>query len=180
MDELQCTVINGNTNLADFCCGNDSVDALIHKAPYRHALHQCRTIQVCLEGHILGVFTLSISGISMEETNTHMADYYGDSPQFGALRLDYVAVDRRVQNKGIGRRILAYVVTLAKAMYRDWPVRVLILDALREKVAWYSRCGFDVMDKGDLQADTPTVRMFLDLMSEDEKAALDTQLETCY
>lgn len=178
MDELQCTDISGNTNLSEFNCGNSSVNNLLRKAPYRHALHQARTVQVCLGGQLLGVFTLSISNISMENTDTHMADHYEDDPTFGAVKLDYIAVDHRIQNRGIGTRILAYVVTLAQMMYRDLPVRVLILDALRDKVPWYTRCGFEVMDKRELQANAPTVRMFLDLMPENEKMALDMELET--
>lgn len=180
MDELQCTVISGNTDLSGLDCGNASVNEMLRKSPYRHALHQARTVQVCLGAHRLGVFTLSVSNISMENTDTHMADHYWDSPSFGAVKLDYIAVDHRLQNRGIGKSILAYVVSLAQKMYLDWPVRVLILDALREKVEWYRCCGFDVMDNREMQSDTPTVHMFLDLMPEAEKAALDADLETGY
>ena len=81
-------------------------------------------------------------------------------------------MDARIHGRGIGSAILHSVITQARELAKDWPIRLFVLDALREKVSWYRDRGFDALIRTDLDKKTETVGMYLDLSSKEELDAL--------
>lgn len=88
-------------------------------------------------------------------------------------------MDARIQNHGIGSTILNSVIARVKELARDWPVRLFILEALRERVSWYLDKGFDALDSADLDGNSGTVWMYFDLISAEEGAALREYADHC-
>ena len=73
--------------------------------------------------------------------------------------------------------MLEYLVKDARTLSEHWPVRLLFLDALRNKVDWYIGKGFAPLNSADLSGDSPTVRLYIDLMSAEEKEKLDYYIQ---
>ncbi len=150
MGTLESIPLEGEDVLQGFDCGNASVNALVAESFYPHLLKQSRTYQVKLQNQTVGFYSLSVRGVSLLNSDAPVAEFYFKEPSFGAICLDYLAVDARIHGRGIGSAILHSVITQARELAKDWPIRLFVLDALREKVSWYRDRGFDALIRADL------------------------------
>ena len=125
----------------------------------------------------VGFFSVSIRGISFEDSDAPIASFYEKTPTYGAVMIEFIAVEKKVQKKGIGTTALSYVVQEAKELSAHWPVRVLVLDALRERIDWYIQRGFAPINTADLTRSSPSVRLYIDLMPEDEQTTLNQYIQ---
>ena len=165
MGTLDYSIIRIAGDVDEFDCGNASINQLVSRSLYPTLLKQTRTYKISMKGHRIGFCSVSILAISLEGSDAPIAESFEGTPTFAAVKLDYVAVDKRVQNRGIGTNVLDYVVDEARGLSKVWPVRILVLDALREKLAWYTERGFQAINSSDLSSTTPTVRLYIDLIS---------------
>lgn len=165
MGTLDYSLIQIVEDIDQFDCGNASINQLVSRSIYPTLLKQTRTYKISMKGHRIGFYSVSILAISLEGSDAPIAESFEGTPTFAAVKLDYVAVDKRVQNHGIGTNVLAYVVDEARELCKVWPVRILVLDALRDKLTWYTERGFRAINSSDLVRTTPTVRLYIDLIS---------------
>ena len=165
MGTLDYSLIRNAEDIDKFDCGNASINQLVSRSLYPTLLKQTRTYKISMKGHCVGFCSVSIMGISLEGSDAPIAESFEGTPTFAAVKLDYVAVDKRVQNYGIGTIALDYVVDEARELCKVWPVRILVLDALRDKLNWYTDRGFQAINSSDLASSTPTVRLYIDLIS---------------
>lgn len=179
MAELRCTAVESKAELQNFDCGNYSINQLIKKSYFRHILRQALTCKVTFKGHRVGFYTVSVLSIRLENSDASITEYYDDLPSFGVIKLDYIAVDKNVQKRGIGSTILVHIVQCAKSLHQQWPVRILVLDALRSKINWYLSHGFEAINTHDLSGTSETVCMYLDLMPEKEKEKIEKYVDDC-
>lgn len=177
-----CYWLMGEEDLQGFDCGNPSINRMIDQTYYSCLLREARAYCVYFKvdddqekkqdddrGILVGTYSVSIGKLGLEDAVSQLADYYSREPPACAIvHLDYIAVNSEIQRKGIGTTILAYIVLQARALYREWPVRLLVLDALREKVEWYQERGFAFVYQEDPDPHSTTVKMYLDLMPEED------------
>ena len=169
MGAICYTLLENQNELTDFDCGNESINKLVSDSFYPHILKQRQVHKLSYAGYRVGFYSVSVAGISLEESDAPVADYYASTPSFAAIVLNYLAVDKIVQGNGIGSAALKHIIAEARALYAAWPVRLLILDALRSKLSWYLQHGFALLNQADMNGTSETVRMYLDLMPEEEK-----------
>lgn len=180
MVTLRYTPITEESALKDFDCGNASVNRLVADSYYPHLLKQSRTYQIKVRDQTVGFYRLSVQGVSLEHSDAPVAERYLATPSYGAVCLDYIAVDASFHHLGIGTAALESIVQQAHALAQSWPVRLLVLDALRKKVPWYSNKDFCALNSSDLAGASETVRMYLDLQSEEDSAVLDAYCDSYY
>lgn len=168
-----CTPIETEADLRNFDCGNPSINTLVEETYYPYIVKQNKTYKVLFGDTRVALLSVSIVGVSLENSDAELAEYYAVTPSFGAVKLNYIAVDKKVQGKKIGSVSMEYIIREARRLYNEWPVRLLILDAIRDKVGWYQKLGFDVLSQAELTGTSPTVRMYIDLMPDKEKKSLD-------
>ncbi len=80
-----------------------------------------------------------------------------------ALLVARLAVDASSQNRGIGRRLVAFALEESLVMYSRIGCVALVVDAKPSAVAFYERLGFESVVLADPAADT--VRMVLEMGS---------------
>lgn len=132
-----------------------------------------------MKNQTVGFYSLSVMSVNLEKSDSPIAEFYENRQGIGAISLDYIAVDARIQNHRIGSTILSSVIARVEELARDWPVRLFILEALREKVVWYLNKGFDALNSADLDGDSGTVWMYFDLSSAEERDALRAYTDIC-
>lgn len=161
-------------DLHGFDCGNPSIRMMIDQTYYSCLLREARAYCVYLKVNddreiLVGVYSVSIGTLRLGEAASPLAEYYShEPPTYATVHLNYIAVNSKVQRKGIGTKVLEYIVFQARSLYREWPVRILVLDALREKVDWYKERGFASVYQEDPDPHSTTVKMYLDLMPEED------------
>ncbi|WP_455678286.1 GNAT family N-acetyltransferase [Sharpea azabuensis] len=180
MGIINYTALSTRDELLGFSCGNSSIDQLVANSFYPNQYRQIMAYKMSIQNIRVGFFSVSVQGISLEDTDTSVAEYYYDNPSFAAVKLEYIAIDKRIQKRGIGTTALEYIVQEARKLYVCWPIRLLILDAVRDKVSWYENRGFEPIDRADMNSASATVPMYLDLMPEDEKTVIIAESEEYY
>lgn len=177
MGTLCYTSVYSEDELRGFDCGNTSINNMISKSYYPHILHQIHATKISISGKCVGFYSISILSISLENSDAPLADYFDGSSSFGAVMLNYLAVDKRVHHHHIGTNVLKYIISEVQSLYHVCPIRLLVLDALRDKITWYTKHGFVPINQKDLDGTSETIRMFLDIMPDDDKKQIDKYVD---
>jgi GNAT superfamily N-acetyltransferase len=156
-----------------FNCGNDSLDRFIatDEVDEFEEAGLGRTYLVLHEGVLIGFYTLSNASLRVEYVR-------GERPfsrpveervdAFPAVMIGRLAVAREWQGRGVGRHMIDLIVPEALLQGRRSGVRLLILEALPDSVAFYERCGFTIVKETRRERGRRNRTMFLDLRPLDD------------
>lgn len=177
MREIKCPLMD--KEVTEFKCANSSIEQQIEDAYFITLLKQAYGHQIVIDGTVIGYYMLYFKGIQLEEINkimeedyeSNMADYYM------AMHIRYLAIDERLQHKGIGTRVLKGIIAEILRLSKIYPIRIITIDALSEYYEWYKTIGFK--DIPGREFDGNTYAMFMDCMSEAELEKLDEYCAGC-
>ena len=144
--------IDEKYKLEKFDCKTESINNYLKiSALYDSKFKLAITKVILIDEDIFGFYSLSI---------TEFFNYEEDIKYYG-LNLDYIAVDKNYQSKGIGSKILEIVVAKSLEISNEIGCRYLVLDALNEKVSWYEERGFEKVGEVE-EGKNITTRMVMD------------------
>jgi len=108
---------------------------------------------------VLGYFTLATSSVPR---NAFPKKYVRGLPAYDLplILLARLAVDRRFSRKGLGSALLSEALKVAVQVAGEVGCRGIIADVYRERIDWYARYGFVVLEGS---APSGPQRMFLDI-----------------
>ncbi len=86
-----------------------------------------------------------------------------------ALKIGRLAVDRRYQNRGVGRLLIKYIAGMAIEIGRGTGIRLLILQAKPQSVPFYLKAGFQLTYEVKRERGRRNRTMFLDLFRIEEE-----------
>lgn len=89
---------------------------------------QALAYNIMADGHLVGNCMIKLVRFFDEETESYEQDQ-----GFTALEISYLAIDRRVQQKGIGSQVLKGLILSAKKIMSQLPVRYLAIDAFKDR-----------------------------------------------
>lgn len=146
-------------------CGNASINAMIEKSYYPTILQHAYGYVICLNEKIIGAYMLKFVKIDLAGCPEEISDYISDMcADCFSIHIKYIAVDKKYQGMGVGKHVLKYIVMCVRKLCQNWPVRLITLEALKEKYNWYVSLGFLPFDEKDLQDDNTTIKMYLDCL----------------
>ncbi len=126
-----------------FSSENADIDRFVHiYAGQNQFKHYLGVTYVAVEnGTIYGFATVAPGNI---EVDGLPGDIQRKLPRYPlpVLRLARLAVDRRFRGRGIGTRLLRFVLRLTLRMAEDYGCVGLVIDAKSESVGFYSQIGF--------------------------------------
>jgi len=109
-----------------------------------------------------GIFNNNIMG---DDYLSNMVEYYT------AVHIRYIAIDKRVQNQGIGTIVFKGILSELIKLSEKYPIRIITLDALAKYYEWYKKIGFkDIPGK---ESDGITYPMYMDCMTQKDADKLD-------
>ena len=135
MSELRLAVMNKDDFPDDLSCGVPSIDNLIKDAFAKTLFKQAKAYNIVLDDIIVGSCMIRFVSIEDEE-------YYVTDHTYTAIELVYIAIDKRIQRKGIGTKVLNILIRNAKNIADSLPVRFLLLNAFKNREEWYISKGF--------------------------------------
>lgn len=177
MIDLQFIPIRSPDDLLNFDCGNASINILVKQSYLPQLTKQSKTFQISVGGHRVGAYSLSMATINAEDGPPSLANYYEGTPRFCAVVLHFIAIEKSFQNLGLGTKLLGLIANQVRELSNSWPVRILYLDALSDKIDWYKANGFQLFAEPQNRAES-TVPMYLDLLSVAEEHALQLLAES--
>ena len=177
LEGITYSKIRDENELADHICGEQSIDVMVRESFYPHILKQQNTYCIRYYGEIVGSFAITVRAINVEASDKEIANCFSNTYDYGIIYVKYLAVDHDVQNNGIGTAMLEMIVQKAKVVAEKLPIRCLAFEALRNKVEYYKKRGFEILYESGYEKDSETVWMYFDLMSEEERKILEENYE---
>lgn len=163
MSELRLVVMDKEIS-PNLSCGVDSIDSLMKNAYAQSIFKQGLAYNIFVDGQLVG--NCMIKFVHLLDENE---EYYVQDQAFTALEISYLAIDYRLQHRGIGSQVLKILIQESKKIAVHLPVRFLVIDAFKNKTAWYTKAGFQEYPKVEDTRYPGTVPMRMDLI--DLKAA---------
>ena len=151
----------------DFTCGISYIDRNIKECYYAHLCRQEMVYLCKLDNSTVGYIVFSISELSNAEL-VDKVEYSFGSNSFGVIYMNYIAIDFNNQHKGYGSRFLAKFISEMKDKSKELPLRCIVINSLKDKVDWYCKRGFRLIESKD---DNP--KMFVDLLDKDDIKIID-------
>ena len=161
MSKLQLVVIDKDIPADAISCGEKSIDALMQQAYPSTLFKQGRAYNILIDDKLIG--SCMIRFVSLYDKD---AEYYVGHKDYTALEISYLAIDSRIQGHGYGRLVLKQLILLARRIADDLPVRVLVLDAFKDKEEWYTSAGFKISPKKKDLRYPGTLPMRMDLIDK--------------
>lgn len=166
MNEIKCPLMD--KEVIGFKCANPSIEQQIRDSYFITLLKQAYGHQIIIDGRAIGYYMLYFKGIKLEEINKIMDEEYESSmaDYYMAMHIRYLAIDERLQHRGIGTRVLRGIIVEILRLSKIYPIRIITIDALSEYHEWYKTIGFK--DIPGREFDGITYPMFMDCMSKEE------------
>ena len=167
MAELVIDRISNDIELNGFSCGNNSIERLIEESYYPTLLKHATAYRVNSKNINYGYYMIRLMNVKLKDLpgdfKEHNCGIFNDCT---SLYIKYIAVDSSYQHRGIGTEIVRYIVTYGKEISKSLPIRIIMIDALKDKVGWYKQLGFRSFNEDDLKNSDSTIKMFIDCISD--------------
>jgi len=157
-----------NQDVLRFTCGNRDLDEFLTTEEVRRYEVQGlgRTYLVYLHGNLVAYFTVCNDSLRVEylrktKSFSKSAELIVDS--YPAVKIGRLATAKDWQRRGIGRAVVAYIAKAALESGARFGVRLLIVEAKPESIAFYERCGFELTYETARERGRRNRTMFLDL-----------------
>lgn len=151
--------LNASFDRSQFDCGDEALNRFIRQfARQQQDKHLGQTRVIVAEGSIgiMGYYTLSAGSIGFESFEESMRRRLPKYP-VPVARLGRLAVDKSVQGKGLGQKLLAHAFTTVAEISNQIGITALVVDAKHEKAsAFYQKLGFLVCRDAPLTLYLPT------------------------
>lgn len=167
-----------------FRCGNEGIERQISDSYYATLLREGYAYKIVIKAEtehpesvgycMIKLVTLNKEHIPAEEQECFSEVYANRSLQHAAVEITYLAVDEKVQSKGIGTAALKIIVEKVRLISNDIPIRYIVLNSLLGKVAFYQKRGFQPL--GDHAKDGKTQFMYLDCI--EDRSSLEEYLDS--
>lgn len=165
MSELRLAAVKEGVRFGS--CGVPAIDGLAENAYEKTLFKQVAAYHVVVDNVVVGGCMIRFVTIVDEE-------YCIDDSTYAAIEITYIAIEKKFQHHGFGRRALDILVQEAQRISRILPIRFLVLEALQDKKEWYETAGFREYPR-KMDARYPhTVPMCMDFI---DKEAVDQYVE---
>lgn len=163
-----------------FRCGNEGIERQISDSYYATLLREGYGYEIVVQAEtefpvsvgycMIKLVTLNKEHIPEEEQEYYSQVYANRSLQHSAIEITYLAVNEKVQGRGIGVSVLKFLINKIRSIGKEIPIRYIVVNSLIERISFYKDRGFQPL--GNCSDDRETQFMYLDCI-EDRKAIAD-------
>jgi predicted N-acetyltransferase YhbS len=130
-------------DVSSFCCGTHEYDVFLRRYACinQDDLYVGKTHVLVEGGEILGYVTTAPGELRFDERPATL----GRLPRYPApiLRLARLAVDQRHHGRGIGKKLVWFVLSESLKMNSEFGCVGVLVDALPDRVSFYEQLGFE-------------------------------------
>ena len=161
---MEVRALQESDDRTQFRSGDEDLDRFLHKyAGQNQFRHHIGTTYVALEeGRIVGYATVAPGHLEVEDLPLARRAKFPRYP-LPILRLARLAVDESMKGRGLGKRLLRFVLHLSVRMAADFGCTGVVVDAKPVAVSFYEQFGFAPLEvvEGQSQARPAATAMFL-------------------
>ena len=136
--------LNESHNRQDFDCGVPILNRYLHQRAGQDIRRYYTALFVAVEdvtGKVLGYYTLSNTSVNLSDIPDSLKKFLPKYAEIPAIRLGRLAVDKKVQNQGLGVSLVANAALRSMSNVSAWAI--MVVDAKDENAcSFYRQCGF--------------------------------------
>lgn len=146
VSELSYSPFSRVAELSDFSCGVGDLDDFIHTGEVQEyaASGYGQTTLVWRDKQVVAYYTVGLGELSAEKLKVGIKTFHTKrffiEENVPTVKLRALAVDRRVQGKGIGRILVAKIAHDATENPQTPPI--MVTRATPQSIDFYRKCGF--------------------------------------
>lgn len=141
--KLKFETLNAATKIEGFDCGDVRLNEFVRDRMLKEQEQGASAVHCAVDiatGKMLAFYTLST--ISVDKTELGVKFPYKQVP---AIKLGRLAVDVSLQGNGVGLHMVAGAIVKVASIAKEAGVHSLVVDAVRDKIGFYSSAGFTVI-----------------------------------
>lgn len=164
MGILQFKMVTRDVENIHFECGKGTINEYVKNSYFQTIIQHAYTYSILNKNIILGYYQILFREIELTDFPDDISEY-DDSIKDGkisSLHIRFIAVDELYQRHKLGTATLKTIMKDVTELAKQWPVRVITIDATLEYHDWYKRMGFVDMKKNTPGQDGVTISMYFD------------------
>lgn len=140
--------------VADFSCGNGSIETQLRSSYYECLLDLSFTYEVSTEdGRVMGYYCVALYHINPTSLPDDMEEIdLGRSFDYPAVEIKFLAIQKSLQKQGMGNAVLTAVIQRLQEYHELLPFRFIYIEALKELIPWYRRFDFTPLKQEDFDS----------------------------
>lgn len=167
---MEIRELAADDEIAAFCSGNEALDAWFKTRARDNRRRGFGTTYIAVEASVVLGF-VSTTATSIERARVKR----GQGPDWwSALLIARMAVSRKHQRRGIGKRLIVHAFVVADAQYKLSGCAAVIVDAKPSAAEFYRQFGFKnllVLESDPAPTETSPIRMFIPIATVHEAIA---------
>lgn len=153
-----------------FDCGIDGVNDMVRRSYYPTLLQHLYAFEILADDQPVGYYMVGFQRLQLTDCPDDIGDYISDTSDYCyTLHIRYIAIAKKYQKLGIGTIVLKLLISSVFSLCVSWPIRLITLDALKEKVNWYKSLGFIAFNEKDICKENAKIRMYMDCLIDRNK-----------
>lgn len=149
-----------------FECGVGSINEYVRNSYFPTILQHAYTYSIMKDNKILGYYQVLFREIELTDFPDDIAEFESliKDGKISSLHIRFIAIDELYQNHRIGTSTLKIIIKNVEELAKQWPIRVITIDARIDLYEWYKRMGFSDMKNNTPGQDGVTIAMYFDCM----------------
>ena len=179
MGVLQIKQVTRSVEDVEFDCGVSSINEFVRNSYFPTISQHAYAYSIAKDSMILGYYQILFREIEIDNFPEEISEYDSGvkDGKISAIHIRFIAVDIEYQNNGVGSAILKVIIRKVLDLSKEWPIKVITIDALPHLESWYEKEGFIKMKKVDVGIEGYEVPMCFIINNYPEE--LDEYLELC-
>ena len=151
---------------SSFDCGVDSINGYIRESYYPTIFQEAYAYSISTKS---STEKLLFREIKLDDFPEEVADYYTPikDGKISSLHIRFIAIDKKYQRNKIGTKSLEAIIKIIKDLAKDFPIRVITIDAELHLVKWYEKLGFFKMIRNSESQEGYTQAMYYNCILTD-------------
>lgn len=179
MGDLLFKRVTTNVHNVDFNCGVESINEYVKESYFPGLVKHAYAYSISVGDKILGYYQLMLRDIVLDDLPDELSEYDTEIRNtITAVHIRFLAIDLKYQRHRIGTQVMRIAMTQIRELSKIWPVRIITIDAVVDKIAWYERLGFKKTKRNSREQEGVTEAMYFDCMSDDDFKLLDDYFDS--
>ena len=149
METLELKRVLRDVEETEFDCGIDTINDMVKNSYYPFIAQHAYTYSIIYKEKIIGYIQIMLRDINISSFPDDISDINPEirDGTITSMHINFLAIDQRCQRKTFGTYALKMMISRVDKFAKEWPIRVITIDAREELVTWYERIGFKRISK---------------------------------
>lgn len=145
LDKIDIRKLTIDDDTASFDCKEQELNEYIRDEAKKQQRDGAAVVYLAwYDAQLVGFVSLNMSSIRFQNIASQHLPSRTPYPYFPALMIGRVATEKMCQNQGVGRLLCLRAVAMAVRLRREIGCQFVILNAKKNSIDFYKRCGFEL------------------------------------